>query len=291
MPPSEPNHALLGPERRRSILPYNGALSGAMREHLLKQALRVLWFRPGAVRRVALGPLRGLVFRVSEVTGLSPWYSGTERAHQRAMSSLVRTGDVVIDVGANWGLHTLLLSRLVGARGRVIALEPLPEAFEALRWHLGANGCHNVLPLSVAAADTEGIMRFIRGESTSEGALDTRQSTNRAQAPGFDVPVRTLDSLVAELHLDGLRLVKVDVEGGESAVLSGAQQTLERHRPYLIVDLHTPEQDVRVGRILTTHDYVLERLEGPPIRRADTGWPDPEGVWGSLLATPRERPD
>ena len=262
-----------------------------MREHLLKRALRVLWFRPGAIRRVALGPLRGLVFRVSDVTGLSPWYSGTERAHQQAMSSLVRAGDIVMDVGANWGLHTLLLSRLVGASGRVIALEPLPEAFEALHWHVSANGCRNVLPLPVAVADTEGIMRFVRGESTSQGGLDnTRQSTSRAQNPGLDVPVRTLDSLVAELHLDGVRLLKVDVEGAESAVLSGAQQTLDRHRPYLIVDLHTPEQDVRVAEILTAHDYLLKRLEGPPIRRTDTGWPDPEGVWGSLLAMPRGRP-
>ena len=84
--------------------------------------------------------------------------------------------------------------------------------------------------------------------------------------------------------------MKVDVEGAESAVLSGAQQTLEQHRPCLIVDLHTPEQDVRVAGILTAHDYVLERLEGPPITRADTGWPDPEGGWGSLLAMPRGRP-
>lgn len=86
---------------------------------------------------------------------------------------------------------------MVGASGRVVALEPLPEAFEALRWHLSANACRNVLALPVALADTDRIMRFIRGESTSQGALDTRQSTNRAQDSGFDVPVRTLDSLVA----------------------------------------------------------------------------------------------
>jgi FkbM family methyltransferase len=261
-----------------------------MREHLLKRVLRLLWFRPGAIRRVAFGPLRGFLFRVSDVMGLSPWYSGTERAHQRAMRSLVRSGDVVMDVGANWGLHTLLLARLVGPSGRVVALEPLPEAFEALRWHLSVNGCRNVLTLRLALADTDGIMRFVRGGSTSQGFLDTGQSTDRAQHSMLEVPVRTLDSLVAERHLDSLRLVKVDVEGAESAVLSGAEQTLEHHRPCLVVDLHTPEQDVRVAQILTAHGYVLQRLEGPPIRRADTGWPDPEGVWGSLLAMPRERP-
>jgi FkbM family methyltransferase len=258
-----------------------------MREHLLKRCIRALWFRPGAIRRVTLGPLRGFVFRVSEITGLSPWYSGTERGHQRAMLSLVRPGDVVMDVGANWGLHSLLLSRLAGPAGRVVALEPLPEAFEALRWHLSANGCRNVIALPLALADTDGLMGFVRGESTSQGALDNTEYTDRAQHSGLEVSVRTLDSLIAELDLNSLRLVKIDVEGAESAVLSGAQRTLDRYRPYLVVDLHTPQQDVRVARILTDHDYVLQRLEGPPIKRVDSGWPDPEGVWGSLLAIPR----
>lgn len=103
----------------------------------------------------------------------------------------------------------------------------------------------------------------------------------------LDVAVRTLDSLVEDLHLARIRLVKIDVEGAESMVIRGARATLDRFQPHLIVDLHTPEQDVDVAHLLASRGYTLERLDGPPIRRYDRGWPEPEGVRGSLLASPR----
>jgi FkbM family methyltransferase len=258
-----------------------------MREHVGKRLLRTLCFPPGAVRRIRLGPLRGLVFRVGDVTGMSPWYSGTERAHQRTMAALVRPGDVAVDVGANWGLHTLLLSRLVGARGLVLALEPLPRAFDALRWHLDANGCRNVMPIPAALGDSDGTARFVPGISHSQGVLAAARSGAADEAAdGFPVTLRTLDSLVQKLGVRAVRLVKIDVEGAESMVIRGAARTLERFRPHLIVDLHTPEQDVLVAALLTARGYTLSRLGGPPIRRTDAGWPDPTGVWGSLLALP-----
>ncbi len=77
-------------------------------------------FSPGG-RPIRFGAIRGMRFRVNLITGLSPWYSGAERPQQRAFKALLGPGDVVIDIGANWGLHTLYLSRLVGPTGRVLA--------------------------------------------------------------------------------------------------------------------------------------------------------------------------
>lgn len=142
-----------------------------MKESQLKHMMRLLFFRPGSVRTIRLGPLRGMVFRVGPVTGLSPWYSGTERAHQRAFQRFLRPGMVAIDVGANWGLHTLLLSRLVGPTGRVLALEPYPPAFAELQWHIRANRCENTTPVPVAAGDRDGEAWFVPGLSASEGRL------------------------------------------------------------------------------------------------------------------------
>lgn len=83
-----------------------------------------------------------------------------------------------------------------------------------------------------------------------------------------------------------LDLIKIDVEGTEGKVLRGAEQVTARFRPVFVIDLHSPEQDLFVGRWLTERDYRLERLSGPPIRRTDLGWPHREGVWGSILAQP-----
>ena len=114
-----------------------------MNDNLLKKIAKATYFRNETVRRIAVGPMRGMVYRINDITGLSPWYSGTERDHQKAFKRLVKPGDVVMDVGANWGIHTLLLSKLVGPSGLVIALEPLPQAVDSL------NGVSNTATVTI----------------------------------------------------------------------------------------------------------------------------------------------
>jgi FkbM family methyltransferase len=257
-----------------------------MRDNLLKALAKRSFFRTGAVRRVAFGPLRGMRYRVNEITGLSPWYSGVEREHQQAFKELVGEGDAAVDVGANWGLHALYLSKLVGPRGLVVAVEPFAAAMRELEWHLRANQCPNVKVLPVAISDRNGHASFTAGHSASTGHLSSLYSgASGSGVTGSEpVPTRTLDSIVAELELDALKLVKIDVEGAESMVLEGGSMTLQRFRPYVVIDLHTPEEDVRVAGLLTTHGYTLQRLSpGPAIRNVQNGWPDPEGVWGTIL--------
>jgi FkbM family methyltransferase len=217
---------------------------------------------------------------------MSPWYSGTEREHQRTFKNLIDSGDIVIDVGANWGLHTLYLSELVGSDGCVIAVEPFPPAFAELEWHLLANNCSNVKAVSVAIGDASGQASFAPGESASTGSLLEYAPNSLSPKEKIAVSIRELDSIVEDFEIGKLKLVKIDVEGAETKVLSGSRKTMERYHPYFVIDLHTPEQDVSVASLLTSAGYRLSRLSGPPIQRTDTGWPDPDGVWGSILASP-----
>src|SRR5918996_2262506 len=142
-----------------------------MEESCLKQALKKFYFPSGAVRRIRMGPLRGQVFKVSDIIGMSPWYSGVERDHQQTFKKLIEPGDVAVDVGANWGLHTLYLSKLVGPEGLVVALEPFPPAFAALEWHIRANNCRNVRSIPDAISDAGGKALFSPGESACTGSL------------------------------------------------------------------------------------------------------------------------
>ena len=255
-----------------------------MREGAVKAIARSTVFRDGAVRRIRLGPLRGRAFRIGPITGLSPWYSGAERPVQRVFRELVRSSDVVIDVGANWGLHTLCLSGLVERGGRVIAMEPFPPAAEELEWHARRNGCDNVTVLRAAAGGRDGTAFFRPGAAPTTGSL--RRDGDPPGGSDFPTEVTALDSVVREFGLRAVRLVKIDVEGAESVVLSGASALLRELRPYLVVELHTPEQDVAVAAELGGAGYRISRISGPPIQRTDVGWPDPAGVWGSILATP-----
>lgn len=255
-----------------------------MRDNPIKRLVRRHLFPDGAVRRIISGPLRGFRYRVSPITGMETWYSGHERDMQRAMAAYVRTGDTVLDVGANWGGHSLLLSRLVGPGGRVIACEPSPCVAAETRWHLSANEVQNVTLLELALADQPGTATFDTQTLSTTGKLVDQPG--QAAASSVTVQVQTLDQLVADLPLPALNFVKVDVEGAESKVLLGARHTLEKLRPRLIVELHNPEQDVAVARILLNHHYRLTRLDGSEIRKLDCGWPDRDGVWGTIIAHP-----
>jgi len=257
-----------------------------MQNNIVKQFITRFCFKPGAVRYIRFGPLRGKVFRVNDITGLSPWYSGAERQHQQTFKNLVQPGDTVVDVGANWGLHTLYLSMLVGHNGVVVAIEPFPPACTELRWHIQANTCTNVHVLTVAMSDIAGEALFTPGSSASTGSLSVVSTASVMPKDQLAVRTQTLDSIIEELGIARLKLVKIDVEGAEGKVLSGAKRVVERYHPYFVIDLHTPEQDVFVAHLLTSLGYSLSRLAGPAILRTDTGWPDPAGVWGTIVAAP-----
>ena len=259
-----------------------------MKDNFLKKTVKGIFFREGSIRTIFWGPLRGCRYRVSCHSGLSALYSGNERIHQKCFSRLINPGDTVIDVGANWGVHTLLMSKLVGPSGRVIAIEPDPNAVSDLRFNQRLNGCENITVNQVAAADSEGEIALYLAKSSSLNTIESdRQQAGLSEK--LMVKVTRLDSIVEDLKLGNLCLIKIDVEGAESQVLQGAESILRNQRPYFVIDLHTPEQDLSVAGILIAHRYRLQRPEGPPILRTDLSWPHREGVWGSILASPVEK--
>ncbi len=227
-----------------------------------------------------------MVWQVSPTTGVAPIYSGAERPVQAAMRRLVKSDSCVFDVGANWGIHTLFLSRLVGAGGRVWAFEPVPEVFAELQWHLAMNKCQNVTAMEYALAEREGESMFLRGATATQGRLDPEIALSKPAEDRFAVPVKTVDGIVAQYALKQVDFMKIDVEGAESKVLEGAIKTMEQFRPRLIIELHNPEQDLAVAEFLCRRGFRLSRVSGPPITRPDCGWPDRRGVWGRIIAEP-----
>ena len=137
--------------------------------------------------------------------------------------------DVVVDVGANAGQYGTLLREL-GFRGRLISLEPMPEAFAALERIAAADGSWSALRLAAADIDGEVELR-VTADSRSSSVL--ARNERFADRPGWAprevvaVPARRLATLVPELLAPRDRAhLKVDVQGYERQVLDGAGGTL-----------------------------------------------------------------
>lgn len=167
-------------------------------------------------------------------------------------------GSLFVDVGANVGLYTIWS---IEAGAEVIAVEPSRIARERLASNLKLNGYEaEIVP--AALGEAEGTLRL-----TTE--LDNQNhlvlSGNSAGVESEEVPVLTLDGVVGDRTVDGL---KVDVEGAELLVLRGAQRVLAERRIKLI-QLEWNESSVAllnedrtpIAELLSSHGYELFRAD------------------------------
>ena len=147
-------------------------------------------------------------------------------------------GDVVLDVGANIGIFSLLAAARVGPYGRVIAVEPVARNRTLLARAAQANGFGNVEIIAAAASDRAGHVQLRTHPATSNSAMPAAAGPRLRAPRGVieRVPTLALDDALAAL--DRLDLLKIDVAGMEPLVLRGLGQTLARLRPLLLSEFH-----------------------------------------------------
>jgi FkbM family methyltransferase len=154
-----------------------------------------------------------------------------------------RTRDF-IDIGANTGVYAFHARRYFR---RVVAVEAHPELIAPLRRILGARGDVHACALS----DHQGLSKLWVPQ-LNQRAVTTRSSLERSANPGFElrevtVNVTSLDAL----EFEAPAVVKIDVEGHEFSVLSGAVETLKRHKPVCIVEIEERHNEGGVSRALS----------------------------------------
>jgi FkbM family methyltransferase len=157
--------------------------------------------------------------------------SGVYEPHlTRVFERYCRPGMTVVDVGANLGYYSLLAARLVGASGRVVALEPNSENCRLLVSSLRLNGSTNVELLPVAADVATGWAYYSTHVGSNGGLID---GDDLLAHPGVVVPTFRLDELVS----GRVDFLKMDVEGAEGRVVRGATGLIERDRPIVTTEL------------------------------------------------------
>jgi FkbM family methyltransferase len=158
--------------------------------------------------------------------------------YEEEIASVVSSGDTVLDVGANVGQYSVLLSRQVGPEGRVLAFEPVPRTFRLLESVVSGLQLPNVHAFRLALADFDGTASI--AEVDNHGVPDrglAHLACDRAER-SVVAPVARLDSIAEEpLGIDGCSFVKIDVEGAELLVLRGAEQLLATRRPAILVEV------------------------------------------------------
>jgi FkbM family methyltransferase len=147
---------------------------------------------------------------------------------------------IFLDIGANSGSHTLFLSPRVSW---VYAFDPFPEALTQLRRQISINKLSNVtvVPTGLGSRDASLPFGTPSGNNRGVGAFLAQEPPALSHAVGSNLlPVRHPDSLLSELGIKVVNLIKIDTEGFEVEILLGLAKTLERDSPIVFFEWSQP---------------------------------------------------
>ena len=154
------------------------------------------------------------------------------------LSRFITPGACVIDAGAFIGTHTLFFSKMVGISGKVFSFEPRCELFAYLQHNINLNGLGQALGFNVALGATSTTLKIRSLDlqiADNFGGIKLISSHEMTNVTEYTVPVITLD----EMELPKVALFKLDVEGMESEVLSGARKIIARDRPVIFAECNS----------------------------------------------------
>lgn len=181
------------------------------------------------------GPLKGYRMRLDWKKHRSFAYGSWEPEVVDAVSRVVRPGMRVIDIGAHGGFYALLLAKLVGASGTVVAFEPLPANFRMLKENVAMNALSNVTIERSAVCDHSGQFELEVPDVDAGALAGPMEDSEKTKA--MTVSCVSLDDYFS-LQRVQTDFIKMDVEGAEGDVLDGAKDTLMHYHPTMMIELH-----------------------------------------------------
>jgi len=204
-----------------------------------------------------MNPLKALLLRVAPDPLLFAarrlFYAQAVRRfsvpHARVLRALVRKGECAVDLGANVGWYSRILSELVGPTGRVYSLEPVPPTYALLQRSIRKLRLTNVETINSAASDHNGSISM-EVPPYDEGGDNFYQAHivgDREQHPSyrqFRVSTVSVDALLGN-STRPIGFIKCDVEGHERAAIRGAEDIIRRWLPAMLIEVTTDPDDSR----------------------------------------------
>jgi FkbM family methyltransferase len=188
------------------------------------------------------------------------WLGSYEYEKQLLFEQTLTPGSVVFDIGAHVGFYTLLSSVLVGKNGKVVAFEPLPRNLFYLHEHLRLNQIQNVTVMEAAVSAASRVTSFDESSTSFTGRISS--------AGQLQVKTVALDELTLTGQIPMPTHIKIDVEGAELSVFSGARETLNQARPTIFLATHGTEIHQQACDFLESLDYHLKAIGAESLQQS-----------------------
>jgi FkbM family methyltransferase len=198
----------------------------------------------------------------------------------RVVRYLVKPGDTVIDIGANIGVYSKILSELVGPDGHVYSIEPFPPTFEILRYNVRKLRLDNIEPVNVAISDSQAVVTMAlpydsSGVETHYRASIITNPVEKGKTDTANVQATTIDSRFLSVS-GAISFIKCDIEGHERACIKGAAKFLARSNPAWLIEVSGEPDDIdsaahNVFQILQDQGYSAWWFDGGTLRKRRPG--------------------
>lgn len=226
---------------QKYLLRVRPAALAALIKKLLRVKRRVIATEAG---RFYVDPVSGF----GALLALGPY----EPELAAALRSLLGPGGSFVDVGANEGYFSVIASKLVGASGRVLAVEPQRRLRTILEKNFELNAVANVEIAEVAISDRRGSATLHLSPDTNTGSTALEQTTRYATQTA-SIETCTLEEFLATHELERVDLMKMDIEGFEYEAILGSPEVFRKHRVRaLALELH--------GRMLVARGRAPEDI-------------------------------
>jgi FkbM family methyltransferase len=162
----------------------------------------------------------------------------------------LKKGDSVIDCGAYRGYFTVLASKLVGKKGKIVAIEPDPSNVIQLKKNIKANKLKNVVVIQKGLSNKEAKVGWSMGGIISQ--------VNKSKV--FKIKTTTIDNIFKKLRLNNVSFIKMDIEGAEIEALNGATRALRHTKNLAIASYHIVNGEktcFAVERILNRNNFKV----------------------------------
>ncbi len=180
--------------------------------------------------------------------------------------TFIKPGDVVVDIGGNIGLTSILFSNLAG---KVYSFEPSPSTFQIMKENLARAKTGNTNLFNLGMGDKEDVSTITFAKNNRSGAFVSNKIQPKQDHITEHIKIVTLDSFFKDVK-EPIDFIKIDVEGFETCVIKGGMALLQKFRPVVTLELNVFCLDV-LHRITIPEYFDFLRSVFPRLYAVDTG--------------------
>jgi len=163
---------------------------------------------------------------------------------------------IAVDIGANCGMYTIPLAKMLREKGKVIAIEVERNNIELLKKNIKLNKINNVIVINKGCFSKKGEMLLSLDKFGTGGHSLLKKKGAKKEI----IPVDTLDNILKSLKINHIDIIKVDVMGVELETFKGAKKILKKSHPKIIFELLNKEDKEEVYKFLSQYNYKIKQI-------------------------------